>query len=755
VAFKNAMRRLPPPVYGPLAVLVFIGALGGQHFALQWQQWQVYQEWFAAYPQVYAEGQIVLGAGSRVLLDADFVCASGGQPCLQQGRMRLWLTPGGDTPPPAGQVQITAKFLTARPARTPGGFDERFYALRNNVVGTLRVDTVQSAQSVRGALTTQTWRNAWRTWLTGEIAGEPGAVAAAITLGDTSQMSQTTKDLFSRSGLAHLTSVSGMHVGILLSAVWFLLRGRYGWRSFVGILVAGLFTMLVGSRPSAVRAFVAAGACVAAQALGVKPEPWTVLAAALVFILVGNPALVSDWGLVLSFAAMAGIFLITRPLTPRRSKAVGLGPKLWRWLQQMFFLTLGAQAGTAIFVASYFNTIQLLGFPATLMGSPLAMLVLLFGMGGCVLHSLHVDILARVCVVVVEFSAKALLATADYLGNLPWAVVVVGSPAPAGVFAWWFCVVGVALWLQSRSLPKMWRQSGYVTAWRWCLAGVLIFSILLCQQVYSERLLRITFINVGEGDAILIQAPFGRTVLVDAGDRSSTAVPGKEVLAQLRRLGVHNLAAAVSTHPHSDHLGGMSTVLMEIPVATVWETGAKADTQTYTLFRQALAETGTERRLAYRGDTLQLGEVKITVLWPPHPAVWQVAGSSMLNDLSIVLHVVYGRIGVLLMADAGGNIQQYLQHAALPSPVTIWKVPHQGAKTCCSTDFMAAIRPAAAVVSVGPNNYGHPDPGVMKQLSAAGPVCRTDVHGNVTFVSNGQWWRLRGVRGHGCNNGAR
>ncbi len=756
-AWGRGIRRLPPARHAPTAALLFVVALGGLHFSLQWQLWQRWQNWLSAQAEVVAIGEVRYGYGDRMLFYPQQVCAASGAVCLEGRQPRFWLATGaGQLAPAPGRYKIRARFLPAKPPRIPGGFDELQYDMRNNVAGTVRVVEALASPPDRADAQRTPIGKSWRQWLLAGIPGTPGQIAAAITLGDATALDQETIRILSWSGLFHIASVSGMHVGMVLAAVGFVLGGQMGWRAAAGLVVAGAFTLLAGGRPSAIRAFLAAVAWCVGRACGYAPEPWTVLATALLALLVANPATLTDRGLILSFAAMSGIFLIARPLLPGRVRAPGVLAWLRRWAWSLMALTIGAQAGTLMFQVAFFNYVSLVGLPASLAGTPLSMAVLIGGLTGCLLHACRLDWLASLCLGVTGQAARGFLAVAAYFGNMRWAVVHLATPAFLMHVAWWSGLVGISYGLYSRFLPAGWRSFAYRAAIGWSLAGCAVAILPLCQTIYENyRLLRITFIDVGQGDAILIQAPRGRAVLVDAGNKNIYVDSSRTVLELLRRLGAGQLAAAVNTHPHSDHLGGLAGVLAGATVETVWDTGATAPSAVYAAYQEAIARAEIPHRLAARGDSLQLGRVKIEVLWPPAGMARQVTGSSALNDISMVLRIAYGRVVVLLMGDATQAAQAQLLADLPVEEVALWTVPHQGAATCCQPAFVAAAHPHVSVVSVGPNNYGHPNPLVMAQLSAAGVVCRTDVNGTVRFSTDGRWWRVQGMRGPGCRAGER
>lgn len=241
--------------------------------------------------------------------------------------------------------------------------------------------------------------------------------------------------------------------------------------------------------------------------------------------------------------------------------------------------------------------------------------------------------------------------------------------------------------------------------------------------------LRVTFLDVGQGDATLLQAP-DATMLVDTGrhDRS-------EVVPALTRLGVERLDVVAITHPHADHVGQLAEVLAAVPVAEVWMPGSSTTTNTFAEALDALAasEAGYEEPRA--GDRTTVGALTVDVVNPVEPLTGD------LHADSLALRVTFGAVSVLFTGDAEAGTEALMaarDPAALAA--TVYQVGHHGSATSTSTAFLAAVAPQVAVYSAGAGNgYGHPDAGIVARLSGAGAeVFGTDAHGDVTVTTDGQ-----------------
>ena len=244
-----------------------------------------------------------------------------------------------------------------------------------------------------------------------------------------------------------------------------------------------------------------------------------------------------------------------------------------------------------------------------------------------------------------------------------------------------------------------------------------------------DSVLRITFLDVGQGDAVLIQAPGGQVAVVDAGP--------DEVISKLREFGVSEIDLAVATHPHADHIGGMAGVIETFPVRFYMDNGQPHTTATYRRLLEALDTRPEITYLEASPRKLTLGEVEIEVLplLPP--------GTTELNDRSVALVVRYGDFAAFLSGDSGVRQLSHLVGQGVVPRATLLKAPHHGSDDGYTWEFLDAARPRVVVISAGRNNrYGHPRPAALSAFRASGAaVFRTDRHGHVSVEGrqNGEY----------------
>lgn len=244
--------------------------------------------------------------------------------------------------------------------------------------------------------------------------------------------------------------------------------------------------------------------------------------------------------------------------------------------------------------------------------------------------------------------------------------------------------------------------------------------------------LRVLFVDVGEGDATLLLAPDGKTALIDGGEADAGLVP------YLQSIGVSRIDLMIATHPHSEHIGGLVQVLQAMPVTTVVANGQVDNTSVYGRFLDAIAAAKAQYLEVKRGDTLTLGSLTFNVLNPVSNT------GEDLNNNSVVLRLVYGKVAFLFMSDAERDAEASILSAGLPVQAQIIKVGDHGSKTSSSRAFLAQVKPEVAVYFAGQGNpYGYPDIVALSALTATGAkIYGTNVHGTITVTTDGNGYQV-------------
>ncbi|MBI5546678.1 MAG: DNA internalization-related competence protein ComEC/Rec2 [Deltaproteobacteria bacterium] len=574
------------------------------------------------------------------------------------------------------------------------------------------------------------------------------ALVQALAIGDRAELSSEVNDDFSVSGLAHILSVSGLHIAVVAAGLyralrWLLSRSeRLLLRADVRALAAlsalpatWLYVWVTGSDVPAVRSGVMASALFLAMALRRDADSQSSLGAALLAVLAWDPAALWSISFQLSFTAVAGLMLLTEPLRslapwPRPDPAAtGWRARLARAGEALLTASLGSLAAsiaTAPMVAAAFHRASLVAVLSNAVALPVASGLTVLAAGSTAAFGVGSPP-AAVLLCLAEPLARILLYLSHAFASLPFASTLVPAPSRAVFVAWYCALAGLAL------LPGHRRA-----AWRIGAPGLAVVLAVglwrLAAPLLSHQLV-VTFLSVGQGDASIVQLPGGESLLIDAGgDPSGRFDPGKTiVIPALAELGATPLRAAVLSHPHPDHLGGMLSVLEHVRVRELWM--AKGLNQSDPPLARLLA-LAREKQVLVRelsaGERLALGVTTLEVL---HPASARGLND---NDGSLVLRLRYREVSFLFPGDVEGAGESELL-AASDLAATVLKVPHHGSRTSSSPEFVARVRPAHVVFSVGRNRFGFPHEEVVARYRSMGASeYRTDESGAVALHSDGR-----------------
>ena len=598
--------------------------------------------------------------------------------------------------------------------------------------------------------------------------GDRAPLVRALVVADARGIDTDVRDAFAAAGLVHALSVSGLHVAIVAQALVLLLRAaRVPPRaaSIGAVAAVLLYVALLGWPAPAVRA----GGMLALDALARLRQratsPWAVFAVAAALPLV-DPRTVLDLGYQLSAAGMAALVAgraLARAMVARDSAADGrpTGPGLpaafAAWARRASApgranvareLVVGTLASvvTAPLVAWHFGQVSLIGPLANLAAAPVLTLLQ---------PALFLAVLTGPLPALGTFTASAAAVPLDLLGAIARAAAglpgAARSVTPSGAEA----VLGglAALSALIAAASRRARPPALLT-------GTAALGAAMWAPLWPTRdsgVAEVHLLDVGQGDAVAVRTPRGRWLLVDAGRRwNGGDAGGRTVVPWLRRRG-GSVAALVLTHPHADHVGGAATVLARLHPAEVWDPGFALGSSVYREVLTAARRARSRWRRVVPGDSLVVDGVAMTVLAPD--TLW-TASLSDPNSASLVLSVRIGGVRILLTGDAEGPEEAWLLERANRDPkvaaalrADVLKVGHHGSRTSSTPDFLAAVRPRLALVSVGAgNSYGHPSPEVIQRLTDGGArVVRTDQSGpvvvrlsgpRITVETRGERWEL-------------
>ncbi|MDQ3491994.1 MAG: ComEC/Rec2 family competence protein, partial [Chloroflexota bacterium] len=543
------------------------------------------------------------------------------------------------------------------------------------------------------------------------------------------------------------------------------------------------YTMLAGASPSVVRAAVMGSICLLARESGRRGGAAGALGSAAFGMIVADPAIVEDVGFRLSVAATAGLLAWGAPLsTWLRDRLPARAPN---WLVESLGVSLAAQAATLPLVLLHFGRVSLVSPLANLVVAPIVAPVMLASLLGMVAGLLMVWGIPALLVAPVVLGASlllgAMIAVGSIAATLPLASLELPAPAgPVAAAAMTLSLLvagtmpGRALWrglTGSRRGRRASSRAGGVAQTRpkagvaagragrratvvLAAAGLaLLIAAGSLATGQADGRLRVTVLDVGQGDAVLVEGPRGARMLVDGGPDPDRllALLDERIPAWDRRLDL-----AVLTHPHEDHAAGLALLLERYRVPVVAEPGMIGAGPGDRALREALSGSPIRRVLLAAGDSLSLDGVAISVLWPRPGEVPLRAPDEgrSINNVSVVLDIRYGERRMLLTGDMEEDIDPQLLRDGLSAngPIDVLKVAHHGSRSATTPELLGALRPRVALVSAGADNpYGHPAPATIERLESFGArVARTDRDGSLEVSTDGRDLRITTTGGRGA-----
>jgi competence protein ComEC len=593
-----------------------------------------------------------------------------------------------------------------------------------------------------------------------EILPEPqSSLAQGVILGIRGNIPQEISEDFSRSGTAHILAISGLHLsimaGVMLGIGLWLFGRRYYLYVWLALGAVWLYAVITGMHLPVVRGAIMASMFLLAELLGRQRSAIVALVFAAAVMVGIWPYILGDASFQLSFLAMAGlVFLfplfrnLGRKLTARvfgEEGALVAGANVF---VDALSATLGAVIAVWPMVAYYFGIISLVGPLATLLALPALPAAIILGALGAVL-GLFVLPVAQVVGWLAWLFLSYILLIAEGLAAL---YVDVGSISPA--FLWgYYLVLAAALWVYSRRrrvrerLPEVVGRvrSGIRISFhlsrtmKWILLLLLIIAVLVTSAAFTmpDDKLRVTFLDVGEGDAILVEKG-NQQVLIDGGP-SPQAI--NLALGSRMPFWDRTIEMVILTHPHHDHLAGLTEVLRHYHVERVLYPDSDYQSPLYDEWLALVEAEGVESLVGCAGQRIDIGDgVVLDVLGPPEPLFSGTA--SDVDNNGIVLKLSDGEMSFLLTADIMWEAERELIVSRADLDCTVLKVAHHGSDTSTSPEFLSVASPQLAVICTGADNkHGHPAEEVLIQLEqavGADNIYRTDTHGTIEFISDGQ-----------------
>lgn len=559
-----------------------------------------------------------------------------------------------------------------------------------------------------------------------------GAVLEALLLGERARMEPTITHSLQKAGLYHLFAISGAHIAIISFFLFsFFKILRIPTRpSFLLIMVFLLFyALLVEGRPSVLRATIMTLAFLVGKLIWTNVNLINTISISAFILLFFNPFHLFSLGFQLTFAATFSIILFF-------PKIIKFLPKLPFKLSEIFALSLAAQLGVLPLIASSFNRITFSSLILNYAALPLVALIMAFGYIFLPLSFLS-PILAHRLAEGLNFIINLLVSSSHLLDRFSIASYRIPTPHT-------FTVICYFLFLYLLLLPSKIKKQKLILFL--CFSAFLAILISYPFSSLSKNL-KLTFIDVGQGESILVEFPGKKKMLIDGGGFPEGRFDvGENVVSPfLWRKGIKKINYVVLTHAHPDHLNGLKAIVRNFKIGEYWEACNPSGSEAYKDFKARMAPSLPCRRL-FRGETVQEKEVRIDILHPPQGSPQML---TIDNDDSLALRLSYGQSSFLLSGDIGIEAEREILKHCPEIKSQVLKSPHHGSRSSSSKVFLENTAPQIVIISVGRGNrYGFPDQEVLERYKEIGvKVYRTDLHGSVEVTSDGRKFVVRTASG--------
>jgi competence protein ComEC len=646
-------------------------------------------------------------------------------------------------------------------------FDYKGYLARQGIYSVINYPKIEILDTGRG-FKPLAWIYSLRNRLSQSLSlalPEPQAsLAQGILLGLRGNIPYPLNQAFSRTGTAHVLAISGINIsiviGMLLAAGIWIFGKRYSIYIWLALLAIWLYALVTGMNPPVVRGAVMGSMFLIAEYLGRQRSASTALAFAAAVMIGIEPQVLWDASFQLSFLAMAGLIFISPYLQAWGRKGVtaavgreGTAASLCNFAADSFAVTLAAILATWPVIAYYFDVVSFVGLPATFFA--------LLALPGIIITSalvagagLLAPFLAQALGWIAWLFLSYFILVVQAFDALPFSSTKLSSIHIWQIWIYYALLVAIMAAINyrrqladffhlagSKISPSVSRVSGLALKLpkKWVISPLLIAAILVWVTFLNmpDDKLHVSILDVGQGDAILIQTPNRQDILIDGGPS-----PQAISLELGKRLPFWDktIDLVILTQPQADHVTGLIEVLKKYNVPQVIEPGIAYNSVTYQQWLKLVNNNEIKHEIGHAGQELNLGNgIKMEILHPSSPLLQDT--SDDIDNNGMVLRLSWNEVSFLFTADIGREAEWYLIAQRANLKTTVLKVAHHGSQTSTSPEFLAVVNPEVAAISVGANNrFGLPYSEVVDRLIeqvGSDRVYLTSTHGTIEFVTDG------------------
>ena len=562
---------------------------------------------------------------------------------------------------------------------------------------------------------------------------DEASLAKALFIGYKKELTDETRQAFSRAGLSHIMAVSGMHVGFIVAPFWLLIPWlwRWKWGKLVGLVLLTLllfsYAGITGFSASVSRASIMAWLLTYGRLFQKLRHSVNLLAVAALILLLVRPSGLFDVGFQLSFSAVMIILLImpqAQQLIPLRYRYNRIGGLL-----TIVLISVIVQIGLFPILGAYFGEFSVMGPVANALVVPMLGVVVPAGLLISVVGHWFGSV-ASIASIPIGRALRWIGEVAAAAGGTSWSYISV-----TGISPWLFPVwCAIILTIAAIKNPQI--------RWKLSILSLLAVNLLLMDLVLKKRSgnrLVLTALDVGQGDAIHIKTPWGKHILVDAGRWSPGGNSGERtIIPYLKHQNISEIDAIILSHPHADHIGGMPELIRNIPIKGIYQSSSTYDSRLYERYLSLADSMNIQVQIVSAGDLIDIDPaVRLFILGPGE----QAEGTRNINNASVTFRLDYAETSFLFTGDAEEGQERSLANRYGDFLDTDFlKTGHHGSKTSSAPFFLRHVTPKIAVTSVAFNNrFGHPHPESVLSLSESGAKNYfTSLSGALIFTSDGK-----------------
>ncbi|MBD3184499.1 DNA internalization-related competence protein ComEC/Rec2 [Candidatus Poribacteria bacterium] len=651
-------------------------------------------------------------------------------------------------------LEFNGQVKTIQPPRNFGAFDFRKYMMSQRTFVEIDINKKEEIRKIGvSGIPFIRWINKLQKkielGINQSLPLRTSAVLKGFVLGNKDNLSESLKEKFRRTGTSHVLTISGLHMGIIATWSFFVFDfirkilsiEKKIYARIPVILIMAVYACMVGFRFPALRTLFFAVLILTAGLLDRDVDMLNLISVAALSVLIIRPGAFFDASFRLSFGIVASITIMMPYWDIFTENILNqyTTNRLLNRIRQFVGVSLSASLASVFLTAYIFRGFSTVSLPANILVVFLAMLIVPLGFILSGLSLIWISF-SRLLGYILHMLISLILIIIGWLSSIRCSYVEnVGLSLLVGLALLYIILAFLIILPKLLKRPNKLILSGF---------GILVIILWGLALTHKGNIVEVTFLDVGHGDSIFIDLPGNRNILIDGGlyntwiedGKLLTVDKGKSVVIPfLRYKGVNNLDMVVSTHPHSDHVGGLISLIDEIEVKEVLTGSYGLKTSTYRKFLEKLNDEAIPHREARKGNIFSDGKISLNVVSPENPDL-SGTESSRMNNNSVVIRFTYNEISFLFTGDIQEEYENILVNSGQNIKANVLKIPHQGSLTSSSWEFLKTVQPDIGLLSISENNaFGHPAKEIMNRYEKLGVnVYRTDKHGAVKFITDGK-----------------